>query len=217
MPQNVLSQILIAAFLFAVLALLLWENTASQAPTAPGHVAEVDQRFTFFTAQQYNTTGARQWTLSGAGLQHYAGNRGYQMSQPKLLIDNRDASVPNWQLTAPEGTANEALTEIRFTGGVLGDRPAYRHQGTLQFRTEAMTIEPKTQTAHSTDASSFAELGPQSQPMWISQSTGFLLNYATERIDQRQVRDQFNRPSRDRASPPLSPSRPSSPSHGAPP
>ncbi|HUX81884.1 MAG TPA: LPS export ABC transporter periplasmic protein LptC [Halothiobacillus sp.] len=194
MPQNALSQTLLAVLLFVLLGFLLWRNTLTPGTGELKHEAETDQRFTGFVARQFGVMGNLQWTLNGTAVQHGTGDRGYDMQNPVITVEDRQQNTPPWQLSAPLGTANAALTEIRLTDGVTGQRAAYNRQGPLRFTTKTLLIEPKTQTAHSADNSRFAELGTDGNPVWHSNSIGFRLNYKDQRLDQFQVRDHYQPP-----------------------
>lgn len=191
MPQNVISQITLATLLFVVLGFLVWRNNLEHAGPQTGHAAETDQRFTGFVARQFGASGQLQWTLHGKTVQHDTGDRGYAMSAPELIVTDRQHAGPPWRLSAPIGTANEALTDIRLSGGVIGQRAAYNRQGPLRFRSETLDISPRTDTARSDDKSRFAELDDQGNPVWSSDATSFRLNYREQRLEQSQVQDSY--------------------------
>ncbi|MDA3878134.1 MAG: LPS export ABC transporter periplasmic protein LptC [Halothiobacillus sp.] len=194
MPQNALSQTFLAVLLFVLLGFLLWRNTLNPSTGALKQVAETDQRFTGFVARQFGVNGDLQWTLNGTAVQHGTGDRGYDMQNPVITVEDRQQQTPPWQLSAPLGTADAALTEIRLSGGVTGQRAAYNQQGPLRFTTKTLLIEPKTQTAHSADNSQFAELGKGGNPIWHSESIGFRLNYKDQHLEQFKVRDHYQPP-----------------------
>ena len=208
MSVNSLSQWGITALLFAVLGGLIWHNYAAQTPAAQAAPPPFDQRFTDFTARAFNPEGALSWTFTGASLRHLANDQGYAFVAPDFLLQARNPNTPPWRLTAPTGTANENLSTVLLQGGVHGQRAAAQTtaatesqkasksttQGELTFKTEALTIKPRQQVAQSTDSSQFAELDRKNQPLWISESTGFHLDYAQNIFKQTAVRDQYNRP-----------------------
>lgn len=191
MPQNAFSQTLLATLLFVLLGFLLWRNGLNQESGPLKHAAETDQRFTEFVARQFSGTGNLQWALDGSTVQHDTGDRGYQISNPVLTVEDRQQKAPPWQLSAPLGRANEALTEIRFSGGVTGKRSAYNQQGSLHFSTQTLLVEPQAQTAHSAVLSRFSGQDSHEAPIWRSDSRGFLLNYRDQRLEQFQVRDRY--------------------------
>lgn len=203
MPANTLGQFGIAALLFALLGGLLWKNFLSQSPTASLRPAEFDQRFTDFTAREFSVQGALVWTLSGRTLRHLTGDQGYRFSDPDFLLQARDAASPPWRLTAPQGSANEDLSQVLLEGGVKGSRAAFdsqathqqgNNQGELIFSTAALSIKPRLQEAMSHDPTHFAELNPGNRPLWTSDSADFHLNYTAQLFQQTQVRDHYNHP-----------------------
>jgi len=203
---NALSQWGITALLFAVLGGLIWKNFAAQPPAQNLPPAPFDQQFTEFTARAFNPAGALAWTLTGSRLTHQPDDQGYRIHTPDFLLEVRDADTPPWRLTAPTGTGNETLSEVRLEGGVEGSRAAFDSkakggmQGALVLTTAALTLKPSQQIALSQDPTHFAELDRKNQPVWTSDSNGFSLDYATNIFKQASVHDQYNRPNIERGS-----------------
>lgn len=191
MPQNIVSQIFLAVLLFVLLGLLLWRNSLNQINGPLKRAPATDQRFTGFMAQQFGHTGDLQWTLTGNAVQHNTGERGYTMQDPLLTVEDRQQKAPPWHLSAPLGTANEALTRIHLSGGVTGRRAANDRQGSLHFTTESLMAAPQDQTAQSVDPTQFSEQNGHQKTVWQSDSAGFLLNYQNQRLEQPHVHDRF--------------------------
>lgn len=203
MNQSLVGQTLLALLLFGVLGGLLWKNYGEQTASAPLNPAPFDQRFTDFSARQFTAAGNLNWLMTGAGLDHLTGDRGYTAhALDVLLYPPKNPASPPWHLRADNGTANETLEEIQLRGQVSGTRAPYQAQGELQFDTSALTLWPKTDQAASTTQSTVFERANTGAPRWQSTAQGFTLNYLQQTLTQSQVIDRYNPP---RAAPGASP------------
>jgi lipopolysaccharide export system protein LptC len=187
-------QFFIAAALFALLGILVWKNYIAPKQEVASIPAAFDQRFSDFTARQFNRKGALDWTVSGSQLNHLTDDKGYRFNQVECLLESKENNAPPWRLSAPTGSADERLTSVELTGGVEGHRAASGNQGALVFGTRTMTIQPQEQKAASTDPTRLAEMNTDGQPRWTSNSSAFNLNYNNQVFQQSKVHDHFNRP-----------------------
>lgn len=186
-------QILAGALLAVLVAALAWINLHDR--QAPSHqdTANVDQQFSDFTATQFGHDGTAQWQLTGTTLEHLRHQAGYRIQQPAFRFHDSKQPGPPWTLTAPSGTADNDLTQLLLTGGVVGKRAAWGDHGQLNLHTERLTIKPKRRKAMSHTRTVFSETRPHQGGLtvWRSQSDGFTLDYDSQILQQSRVEDRL--------------------------
>lgn len=186
-------QVIGAALLTLLVAVLGWINLSQQTERLHPVTSRIDQRFVDFNATDFTRQGQPAWQMQGKRLDHLRPARGYRMVDPTFRYHDPQHPGPAWQLRAPQGTADNDLTRIELSGGVVGHRPAFGTQGQLDLSTARLDIRPKKHQAETTADARFSETR-NDQTRWTSHSKGFALDYNQRKLQQFRVTDHYLTP-----------------------